>query len=65
VKNAPNETGSGITILERKLEIYPLLENATKANIKALKDICSMRWESGNLGSLGGKFFECIILYVN
>jgi hypothetical protein len=65
VKNAPNEYGGEIIIVERKLGIHPLLGNAKKTEIKALKDICGMRWESDNLDSMGGKFFECIIVHVN
>jgi hypothetical protein len=56
VKNAPNEYGDGIIILERKIEIHPLLENAKKTKLKALKYICDVRWESDNLGSVGRKF---------
>jgi hypothetical protein len=57
VKNAPNEYGGGIITLQSKLEIHPLLGNAKKTKIKALKDICGMRWESDNLESVGGQFF--------
>jgi hypothetical protein len=57
VKNAPNKCRGGIIVLERKLEIRPLLENAKKTKIMALKDICGMKSESGSLGSMGGKFF--------
>jgi hypothetical protein len=56
MKNAPNEYGGGIIILERKLEIHALLENAKRIKVKALKDICGMRWENDNLDSVGGKF---------
>jgi hypothetical protein len=36
VKNALHEYGGGIIILEWKLEIHPLLENAKKTKVKAL-----------------------------
>jgi hypothetical protein len=49
VKNAPNEYGSGIIILERKFEIHPLRENAKKTKVTIVKDICVMRWERGPL----------------
>jgi hypothetical protein len=57
VTNAPNEYGGGISIFERRLEIHPLLENAKKTKVKALKDICRMRWKSDKLDSVDDKFF--------
>jgi hypothetical protein len=57
VKNALNEDGCEIIILERKLEICPLLAHTKKAMVKALKDICDMRLESDNLDSVGGQLF--------
>jgi hypothetical protein len=49
VKNAPNEHSGGITILERKLEIHLLLENAKKTEVKALKNIYGIRMENAAL----------------
>jgi hypothetical protein len=57
VKNAPNEYGSRIIIIERKLEDHLLLENVKKTQVKAPKDICDMRWEGDNLGSMGVSSF--------
>jgi hypothetical protein len=57
VKSALNECGGGIIILERGLEIHPLLENTQQNKVKALKDICGMKWNIDNLDSMSGKFF--------
>jgi hypothetical protein len=56
VKNVPNEFSGVIVILERNYEILPFLETANKTKVKAVKDICGVRWESENLSSVGGKF---------
>jgi hypothetical protein len=42
VKNAPNEYGSGIVILEWTPDLHLLLENTKKSKVKALKDIYAM-----------------------
>jgi hypothetical protein len=65
VKNAPKEYSAGIMVLKGKLEIHPLLGNTKKTKIKALRDICGMRWENNNLDSVVGKLFECIIVHAN
>jgi hypothetical protein len=57
VKNAPNKDGRGIIILEWKLEIHHVLENATKTMVKARKNIYGMRLESDNFDPVGGKLF--------
>jgi hypothetical protein len=56
-KKGPNEYGGGINTLERKLEMRPILENFEKTKIKALKNMCGIRWKSDNLDSVGGKLF--------
>jgi hypothetical protein len=55
LENAPNERRGGIITVHRKLANRPLLEDTKKTNVKELKDICDMGWESHNLDSVGGK----------
>jgi hypothetical protein len=63
-ENRPNGYSGRIISLEGKPDIHFLLENARKAQVKALKDICGMRGKSDNLGSLEGKFFDCMVLHM-
>jgi hypothetical protein len=56
MENAPNERRGGIITVHRKLVSHPLLEDTKRTKVKGLKDMCSMRWESYNHDSVGGKF---------
>jgi hypothetical protein len=56
MQNAPNEHPRGIITIHRKLVAHPILEDTKKTQVKELKDICGMRWESHSLDSVGGKF---------
>jgi hypothetical protein len=56
MENAPNERRGGIITVHRKLGSHPLFEDTKKTEVKGLKDIYGMEWESQNLDSMGGKF---------
>jgi hypothetical protein len=65
MENTPNERCGRIVTVHRKLVSRPLPEDTNKTKVKGLKDIWGMRWESHNLDSVGGKFLECIVMYVH
>jgi hypothetical protein len=64
MENAPNERHGGIITVHGRLVSHPLLKDTKKTKVKGLKDIYSMRWESHNLDSVGGKFLSCIVVHV-
>jgi hypothetical protein len=59
VKNVLNEH-CGRIIIKRKRVINSLLENTKKAEIKALEDISSVKWESDSVGSKISLFDSCM-----
>jgi hypothetical protein len=65
MENPPNERHGKIITVHRKLGSRSLLEDTKKTKAKGLKNICSMRWESHNLDSVGGKFLQCIVVHVH